>query len=189
MNDTNDELARRTFLKQSAVGAFGFAGWVAQDEPEQARYTRRMVFPFPERLGENLRQKIIIATDRKDQRPDELKGVDENEVDACNFSDWPPETMSIWEGIIVDWKNALGTVGFYASNPTVRATQLVERNTIFVDEQSDPVPLGTPFIVNGLVDCPGDLQGVTATKIPGINIKTGPGEGTGEGTADLSEKF
>ena len=218
MTDEND-IDRRSFLRQSAVGAFGLAPLVSGDgsirptlqdggggqdgggqeggngqdggsEGERPFYVRRMVFPYPERLGGNLRQKIIIMTDRKDQRPDELRGVDQNEVGQCNFSGgWPPRNLNVWEGIIVDWQNAGRVAGFFGANPTVRAEQLVERNTIFVEGQPTDIPLGTPFIVSSVDRCPGDLVGVEARKVPGIEVQTGPGVSTGEGTNDLTEQF
>ena len=204
MGDPNDtELDRRTILKKSAAalplglagvgkgGADDGDGLFAQDGPDggdgdsgdRPLLVRRMVFPYPERLGGNLRRKIVLVTDRKDTRPDQLEGVDQNEVGRCNFSgEWPPQNLNVWEGILVDWKNAGSMVGFYGSNPTVEATQLVERNTIFVEGQPSDVPLGTPFIVNSVDKCPGDLVGVETTKVPGIEIKTGPGESTGQST-------
>ncbi|NEU55804.1 hypothetical protein [Halorussus sp. MSC15.2] len=204
MNDEHDTtLDRRSFLKNSAVGAFGFAGWAARDGQdgdgqggdgqggdgqgggERPLYVRRMVFPYPERLGGDLRQKIIIMTDRKDTRPDSLEDVNVDAVDNCNFSgQWPPEQLNVWEGIIVDWANAGRMVGFFGGNPTVEATQLVERNSIFVENQPTNIPLGTTFIVNSVDKCPGDLVGVEATKVPGIEIQTGPGVSTGEATND-----
>lgn len=42
-----ENLDRRAFLRKSAVGSFGLAGWAAQDEPEKARYTRRMALDYP----------------------------------------------------------------------------------------------------------------------------------------------
>ncbi|MFC4447644.1 hypothetical protein [Halorussus aquaticus] len=195
MSDEHDtNLDRRSFLKNSAVGAFGFTGWAVQDgdgqdgengSGDRPLYVRRMVFPFPERLDGDLRRKIIIMTDRKDTRPDSLEDVNVDAVDNCNFSgDWPPAELNVWEGIIVDWKNAGRMVGFYGGNPTVEATQLVERNTIFVENQPTNIPLGTPFIVDTVDKCPGDLVGVEATKVPGIEVQTGPGESTGEATND-----
>ncbi|UPW01148.1 hypothetical protein M0R88_03360 [Halorussus gelatinilyticus] len=203
-DERNLDLDRRSFLKHSAVGAFGIggvansltAGARAQDgdgqggddggsDPETSFYGRRMVFPYPERLNADLRQQIIIMTDQKDQRPDQLKGVDQNEVDQCNFGEeWPPQNLNVWEGIIVDWKNAGRTIGFYGRNPTVEATQLVERNTIFVDALPTDIPLGTPFVVSRTDRCPGDLIGVEAIKVPGIEVQTGPGESTGESTGN-----
>ncbi|UPV75071.1 hypothetical protein M0R89_03140 [Halorussus limi] len=200
------DLDRRSFLKKSAVGAFGIGHLTAGDVAGRATardggglgqgdgqdggegedrplYGRRMVFPYPERLGGNIRQKIIIMTDRKDTRPDQLKGVDQSDIDECNFAEnWPPENINVWEGIIVDWRNAGRMVGFYGQNPTVRATQLVERNTIFVEGQPTEVPLGTPYIVSRVHQCPDDLLGVEAVKVPGIEVKTGPGVSTGEST-------
>ena len=211
MSDEDTTLDRRSFVKRSAVGAVGVAGWTADDldsrlaaqdgdgqgggdggegggeNPTGDRpfYIRRMVFPYPERLGGNLRQKIIIVTDRKDTRPDQLQGVDQNEVDQCNFGPgWPPENLNVWEGIIVDWRNVGRFTGFYGGNPTVRATQLIERNTIFVEGQPTDIPLGTPFVVSRLHQCPGDLVGVEAKKVPGIEVKTGPGVSTGESTGN-----
>ena len=219
MTDENQpQFDRRSFMKRSAVGAFGLAGWAAgdvetldapRDEKSEVNglaqgtgngtgqgtgngtgqggdrpfYIRRMVFPYPERLGRDIRQKLIIVTDRKDQRPDQLQGVDQNEVGQCNFgSGWPPANLNVWEGIIVDWRNAGRLTGFYGGNPTVRATQLVERNTIFVEGQPTDIPLGTPYIVSRVHQCPGDLVGVEARKVPGVEVKTGPGVSTGEST-------
>lgn len=175
MVDANDDLDRRTFLKKSAVGSFGFAGWAAQGEPERARSTRRIAFEEPERLSDNWRQRILLLTDRTNDDPDV------SDVDNCEFSNWPPDRLTIWEGIIVDVRDIGDVAGFFGANPTVRAEKLVERNRIFVDEQRTPVELGTPFVISGVVDCPGEYLGVTATQIPGINIKTGPGVSTGEG--------
>lgn len=97
-----------------------------------------------------------------------------SEVDACAFSSWPPERLTIWEGIVVDWENAAGDFGFglMTGQPTIRANRLVEVDRIFVDEQDTPVELGTPYIVNGVLECPGEYRGLTATKIP--DIETGP---------------
>lgn len=166
MTDRDDQLDRRSFLKQSAVGSFGFAGWTAQDEPERARYTRRMAFKYPERLGEHLRRKIVLMTDRTDDDPDV------SEIDTCEFSNWPTDDINIWEGIIVEWEGPIQ--GFFGVNPDVRAQQLVQRKKILVDDQRSPIELGTPYIINGIKQCPDDYVGVTATKIPGIDIKTGP---------------
>lgn len=174
MNDT--ELDRRAFLKQSALVPLGFAGWTAQDEPERARATRRMALKYPDRLDGGPRRKIVLLTDRTNDDPDV------SEVDACGFSNWPPDRLTIWEGIIVDWENAAADFSFSVSRglPTVRANRLVEREKIFVDEQETPVELGTAYIVSGVEECPGEYQGLTATQLPGVDIKTGPGVSTGE---------
>lgn len=192
--DTN--LDRRTLLKRGAVGAFGVVGtaatgvgasarentgWsardtesTAQDEPERSRYTRRVALPYPERLDGGPVRKILLLTDRTDDDPDV------SEVDACGFSNWPTEALTVWEGIVVDWENAVGDLGFGTSRgtPTVRANRLVEIETIYVDEQATPVELGTAYIVNGVVDCPGEFRGLTAEQLPGVQIRTGPGVST-----------
>ncbi|WP_135853830.1 hypothetical protein [Halorussus salinus] len=195
---------RRSFLKQSVVGAFGVGGATSSltggvraqdgggqggdtDEEDQdgSFYGRRMVLQYPDRLGGNVRQKLIIMTDRKDRTPDQIQGINEEAVAQCNFGDeWPPENLNIWEGILVDWKNAGRTVGFYGRNPTVRATQLVERDTIFVDAQPSDIPLGTPFVISRTNRCPDGLLGVEAIKVPGIDVKTGPGVSTDDGAGD-----
>ncbi|MFC7082451.1 hypothetical protein [Halorussus caseinilyticus] len=179
MGETDEseiDLDRRSFLKRSAVGAFGLSGVAAQQEPNRFRSTRRIAFEEPSGLSDDWRQRIILLTDRTDDDPDV------SEVDACAFSNWPTEKMTIWEGIVVDVKDLGDVAGFFGSNPTVRAEKLVERNRIFVDEQQTPVPLGTPLVVSGVVDCPEKYLGVLATQIPGIRIKTGPGVSTGEAT-------
>ncbi|WP_137284796.1 hypothetical protein [Halorussus salinisoli] len=178
MRKTNSEneidLDRRSFLKQSAVGAFGFGGVAAQQEPDRYRSTRRIAFEEPDRLSDDWRQRPLLLTDRTNDDPDV------SDVDGCAFSNWPPEKMTIWEGIVVDVKDIDDVAGFFGADPTVRAEKLVERKRIFVDEQRTPVPLGTTFVISGVVDCPGEYLGVTATQIPGIRIKTGPGVSTGE---------
>ena len=180
VNDQTLDLDRRSFLKRSAVGAFGFAGFVArdepstaQDEPSRARYTRRMAFNYPERLDASLVRKILLLTDRTNENPDV------SEVSDCEFSNWPPKRLTLWEGIIVEWEGAPQGL-FGATTPEVRAQQLVERKQIYVDEQDTPPELGTPYIVTRLETCPGDTAGVTATQIPGVNIETGPGVSTGK---------
>jgi len=195
---------RRDFLKQGVVGAFGVGGATrsltasarAQDGDGQegdgdenghdgSFYGRRMVLRYPDRLGGNVRQKLIIMTDRKDRTPDQIRGVDEDAVAQCNFGDeWPPENLNVWKGILVNWKNAGRTVGFYSRNPTVRATQLVERDTILVDAQPSDIPLGTPFVISRTTRCPGGLLGVEAIQVPGIDVKTGPGVSTDDGAGD-----
>ncbi|MFC4449633.1 hypothetical protein [Halorussus aquaticus] len=181
--DSNDSrVGRRSFLRKSAVAPIGVAGWAAQDEPERSRYTRRMALRYPERLGDEIRRKIVLLTDRTDDDPDV------SEVDTCGFSNWPPERLTVWEGILVEWEPLADAVvnfadvgelgGFFGANPEVRAEQLVERERIFVDEQDTPVDLGTPYIVNGIQECPGEFLGLTATQLPGIDIRTGPGVST-----------
>jgi hypothetical protein len=161
----------------------GDDGGSAEGYSDSSFYGRRLVFPYPERLGGDIRQKIIVMTDRKDKRPDELEGVDRNAVGECNFGDeWPPDELNVWEAILVDAENQDKVAGFFGENPTVRAEQLVERNTVFVDEQSSDVPLGTPFVVSRTDTCPGEFVGVEAAKIPSIDIKTGPGVSTGNST-------
>jgi len=189
MSDQSDtNLDRRTLLKRGAVGALGVTGMAAtgvgasaqdpdattQDEPERARYTRRIALPYPERLDGGPVRKILLLTDRTNDDPDV------SEVDACGFSNWPTEDLTIWEGIVVDWENAVGDLGFGTTGgtPTVRANRLVEIETIFVDEQATPVGLGTAYIVNGVVDCPGEYRGLTAERLPGVQIQTGPGVST-----------
>lgn len=179
MNDDTDlNLDRRTFLKRSAAVPLGVAGWAAQDDSESARVTRRMAFRRTPKLGENYRRKILLLTDRTTRNPN----VDA--VEGCDFSDWPTDALTIWEGIVFDWKNVAGTVGFYGDNPTVKSQEKVDRNTIYVDEKPSPVPLGTAYIVDSVVDCPGEFVGVTTARIPGVQIKTPPGD-TG-GTEDVS---
>lgn len=177
-DDTDPNLDRRTFLKRSAAVPLGVAGWTAQDESESARVTRRVAFRRTPELGENYRRKILLLTDRTTRDPN----VDA--VEGCGFSDWPTDALTIWEGIVFDWKNAAGTVGFYGDDPTVKAQEMAKRNTIYVDEKANPVPLGTAYIVNGVEECPGEFVGVTATQIPGVQIKT-PSDETG-GTEDIS---
>lgn len=177
MSNQDTELDRRTFLK-SAVGSVGFAGVTLQDEPSRPRYTRRIALDYPERLEGGPRRKILLMTDRTNENPDV------SEVEGCRFSNWPPEQLTIWEGIVVDWENAAGDFGpgSQSGSPTVRANRLVEIDRIFVDEQDTPVPLGTPYIVNGVQECPGEFRGLTVTKLPGINVETEPGVSTDEGT-------
>lgn len=180
MNDT--DINRRDFLKKSAVAPVGATGLLAQDgdsttqdgEPSAARVTRRIALDYPERLEGGPRQKILLMTDRVDDNPDV------SEVDGCAFSDWPPEEVGVWEGIIVDWQNEAGDFqfGFFGGNPTVTADRLVELDTIYVDEQDTPVPLGTPFIVNRILECPNEWVGLNATQLPGIDIQTPPGVST-----------
>jgi hypothetical protein len=172
MDLTNTNLDRRTFLKRSAVGSLGLAGWAAQDDSGSARITRRMAFRKSGRLDEEYVRKIVLLTDRKNENPDV------SEVAGCAFDDWPTDRLTLWEGIIVDWKNAGRSVGFYGGNPTVEATQLIERNDMYLDQKSTPVRLGTPYIIDSVTDCPGQFVGVNAAQIPSIQIKTGPGEST-----------
>lgn len=183
--DANDSaVSRRSILKKSALAPVGVAGWATQDEPSRARYTRRMALQYPERLGDEIRRKIVLLTDRTDEDPDV------SEVETCGFSNWPPDELTLWEGLLVEWEPLADAAvnfedivelgGFFGANPNVRAQQLVERQKIFVDEQETPVDLGTPYIVNGIQECPGEYLGLTATQIPGIDIKTGPGVSTGE---------
>lgn len=186
MTDANDaNIDRRAFLRKSAVGSLGIAGLSAtatratastqdgdgqggdeQDEPSRPRYGRRLAFRYPERLNSQLRRKIVLMTDRTDDDPDV------SEIDTCEFSNWPTDDINIWEGIIIEWDGAIG--GFFGTNPDVRAEQLVQRKKIFVDDQQTPIELGTPYVINSITTCPGDYVGVTAIKIPGIDIKTGP---------------
>lgn len=166
---TNTKFDRRELLKKSALVSTGLAGWARQDEPERARYTRRMALRYPERLDGGPRRKILLLTDRTDDDPDV------SEVETCNFANWPPDELTIWEGIIVDWENATADFGFSIAGgkPTVRANRLVKREKIFVDEQKSPVELGTSYIVNGVEGCPGEYRGLRVTQLPRINIKTG----------------
>lgn len=182
MNASDSNVSRREILKKGALLPAGLAGWATQDEPERARATRRMALKYPERLGDQIRRKLILLTDRTQDDPDV------SEVDACAFSNWPPDRLTIWEGILIEWEpvadavsnfgDIVETGGFFGVNPNVRAQQLVEREKIFVDEQQTPVELGTPYIVSGIEDCPGEYLGLTATQIPGIDIRTGPGVST-----------
>lgn len=166
---TGQKLHRRAFLKKSGILTLGFAGWARQDEPQRARSTRRIALKYPERLDGGPRRKIILLTDRTKDDPDV------SEVDTCEFSNWPPDNLTVWEGIIVDWESATADFGFSLARgkPTIRANRLIKLEKIYVDEQETPVPLGTPYIVSGVEKCPGEFQGLTATQIPGINIKTG----------------
>lgn len=184
MARNDSTISRREVLKKSALVPAGATGWFAQDEPERPRYTRRMALQYPEqRLPGEIRRKILLLTDRTDDDPDV------SEVETCGFSNWPPERLTIWEGILVEWEPLADAVvnfedvvelgGFFGANPNVRAEQLVERQKIFVDEQETPVGLGTPYIVNGVQECPGDYLGLTATRIRGIDIRTGSGVSTG----------
>ena len=208
-NETDERLDRRTFLQKSAVGSLGVAGWAAQDGgngqsdgsgdgqgggdgTERPLYERRFVFPYPEVFGPkqepkesgdpsgDLLQKIIIVTDRKDTNPDQLD-ISEEELINCNFGDWAKDKqLQEWEAIIVDWKNAGQLLGAFEDTKRVQATQLVELSSLVANPRPDPVPLGTTFIINSVTKCPGDIVGVTAQKVPGIRIVTGPGESTGE---------
>ena len=171
-SDSDADLDRRTFLKRSAVGSLGFAGWAAQDGSDSARITRRMTFRKSGRLDEEYVRKIVLLTDRKNENPDV------SEVADCTFDDWPTDRLTLWEGIIVDWKNAGRSIGFYGGNPTVEATQLIERNDMYLDQKSTPVRLGTAYIIDSVTDCPGEFVGVNAVQLPGIQIETGPGEST-----------
>jgi hypothetical protein len=174
MTDTDPTFDRRTVLKKSAAVPLGLTGWLAQDEPDRPRSTRRMALRYPDRLDGGPRGKIVLLTDRTDDDPEVT------EVAGCGFANWPPDRLTVWEGIVVDWANAAGDFGFGAvrGEPTVRANRLVERETIFVDEQGTPVELGTAFVVSGVSECPGAYQGLTATQLPGVQIRTGPGVST-----------
>lgn len=88
--------------------------------------------------------------------------------------------MSEWEAIIVDWKNTIQVFGSFTATPTVQAEQLVEISSLIAKPRPNPIPLGTPFIITGVQTCRGDFVGVTAEKVPGVQIATGPGESTGE---------
>jgi hypothetical protein len=135
--EVDANLDRRTLLKRSAVGSLGVAGWAAQDDPPTARITRRMAFRKSGRLDEEYVRKIVLLTDRKDENPDV------SEVAGCEFDDWPTDRLTVWEGIVVDWQNAGRSVGFFGGNPTVEATQLIERNDVYLDQKPTPVRLGT----------------------------------------------
>ncbi len=174
MHDT--DIDRREFLKKSAVAPVGLAGVLAQDEPSAARTARRVVLDYPERLEGGPRQKILLMTDRDEEDPDV------SEVAGCAFADWPPTDVGVWEGIIVDWESAAGDLRsmFSGARPVVRANRLIELDTIYVDEQDSPVPLGTPFVANRVEECPGEWIGLNATQIPGVEIRTGPGVSTDE---------
>lgn len=165
---TDTHLSRRAFLKNSAIIPIGVAGGVGQDEPERARATRRMALKYPEQLDGDPRRKIVLLTDRTSDDPDV------SEVDTCRFSNWPPDRLAIWEGIIMDWENAAADVSFSITrgDPTIRANRLIKREKIFVDEQDTPVELGTPYIVSGIEECPGEYHGLSVTQLPGLNIKT-----------------
>ncbi len=156
------------------MGPLGLAGWFAQDEPDRSRSTRRLALRYPERLDGGPRGKILLLTDRTNDDPDA------SEVDGCALSNWPPDRLTVWEGILVDWTNAAGDLGASSVRglPAVRANRLVERNTIFVDEQRTPVELGTAYIVDGVASCPGEYRGLTATQLPGVQIRTGQGVST-----------
>lgn len=186
--DGTDDLDRRTFLKRSAVGSFGFGGltaldgWNRQDgdDGNGPGYVRRIAFPYPEQLDGDLVRKLFLMTDRKEVDPQTLEDANLDAARSCDFVDWPPDDFNVWEGIIVEWSTpgeALG--GFFGVNPDVRAQQLIEQNTVFVEDRESDVPLGTPFIINNVVECPDDYVGVTATQLPGVDIKTGPGVSTG----------
>lgn len=186
MTDTNHGLDRRTFLKRSAAGSIGVAGLGARrrqagDEGDRQPYVRRMAFPDPERLGGELRDKIFLMTDRKEVDPQSLADANLDAAKACGFDDWPPDRLNVWEGIVVEWARPVDAIrGFFGLNRDVRAQQLVEQNTVFVEDREADIPLGTPFIVSNVVDCPDDYVGVTAVQLPGVDIRTGPGVGTGE---------
>ena len=159
-------------MKRSAAVPLGFAGWRPQDDSESARITRRIAFRKSGRLDEEYIRNITILTDREDTTPDT------STVDECTFSDWPTDELSRWDGIIVDWENAGRSVGFYGGNPTVKAIQLIERNSLYLDEKPGEVQLGTPYVIDSVTECPGEFIGVNATQVPGIEIRTGPGEST-----------
>lgn len=167
MSDQQTTLDRRSFLKRSAVAPLGL-GVGLRNRSQSARFSRRIAFRRPDQLSDDYSRRILLLTDRTNENPDV------SEVEACAFSNWPTENLTIWEGIVVDAKNPDEIVGLFGQNPTIRAQKLVERKRIFVDERRSPVELGTPFIISDTVDCPGEWIGVEAAQLPGINIKTGP---------------
>lgn len=160
------DITRRAVLKQSAVGPLGLAALAAQDEPSRARVNRRMAFREPASLSDDYVRRVILLTDRHRESPD-MAGVAD-----CAFSNWPPDRLTLWEGLIVEWQNR-GFGEILTADPEVRAERLVETR-IVVDEQETPIELGTPFIVGERIECPGEYVGVNASEVPGLRIKTPP---------------
>lgn len=193
----DSQFSRRRFLKHSAVGALGLAGFGARQDggggddgggdDSQALVSRRFAFNYPERLGQrgsgnpvnDLPQKILLVTDRKDEAPDQAN-IDADAVAGC-IDDWSAGELQEWEAIIVEWRNPASAFVGGGVPKRVRATQLVEVDSVVTNPREDPIELGTPFIIRSAQDCPGDIVGVTASQIPGVKISTGPGVSTGEG--------
>ena len=124
-----------------------------------------MAFPRVEALSDEYVGRIVLLTDRTNEEPDRSAVAD------CSFSSWPPDDITLWEGIVVEWRNRGGT-DILTGGPQVRAERLAQRQRIFVPDGAVSIELGTPFIINAKVDCPGEFVGVTATRVPGIRIIT-----------------
>lgn len=118
------------------------------------------MFNYPERLGPqdepqeqydptgDLLQRIILVTDRQDRYPDELD-IDEDEVANC-ISGRSADELSEWEAIIVDWQNTTQLLTPVGVPERVRAEQWVELRSLVANPREGPIPLGTPFIIQGV---------------------------------------
>ncbi len=172
--DVIPDIDRREFLGRGAVTLLGIAGLAgsagAQDEPTRSRLTRRMAFDEPATLSDDYVSRIVLLTDRMEPDPDMPP------VAECAFSNWPPEELGLWEGLVIEWQNE-GFGELLTDSKEVRAEKMVELR-IVVDEQASPAELGTPFIVGGRVECPEGYVGVETNEVPGLRIKTGPGVST-----------
>lgn len=158
---------RREFLRTIGVAPVGFAATAAQDEPSRPRVTRRMAFEEPAKLSDDYVRRVVLLTDRMpDEQPD-MPALRE-----CSFSNWPPDELLVWEGLVIEWQNE-GFGEILTGNAQVRAERMAELR-IVVDEQEEPVELGTPFIVNNRIECPEGYVGVTASEVPGLRITTPP---------------
>ncbi|WP_227353772.1 hypothetical protein [Haladaptatus salinisoli] len=168
-------LDRRRFLRLagSSVGLAGIAG--SGTAQRLNRTNRRMVFRDTPKLSDAYLNRIVLVTERSDARDPNVPPVG-----RCGFGDpWPPENVDVYQGIIVEWRNE-DTAGFFGTNPTVRAQKLVRRE-LYVERRETPVELGTTFVIGNVVRCPSELVGVEANQIPGIRIRTGPGNESGVG--------
>ncbi len=162
------ELNRRRFLRR-AGSSFGLVGAVGVGSANQLnRLNRRMVFEDPPELSEEYLNRIVIVTDKSE--PD----TNVPSVDGCGFGDpWPPETVDVFDGLVVEWRNR-DTARFLGTDRRVQAQKLVRRD-LYVERRDPAVEIGTPFVVNNVVRCPGGLVGVEANQVPGIRIETESG--------------
>ena len=139
---------RRTFLERTgAIAGVGLGFGALQDDEEQQvkrKFALERVarFETDEPTDDYVGRGLLVTTKAN------VEGSPEG-VGDCGFPDWSPERFVKYQVLLFDVNQGV-----------------ITESRAFIAEGSDPIPTGTPFIINKQVPCSGRYVGVECEHVP-----------------------
>ena len=157
MDGSNDheptQLYRRTFVRRGMAGALG-VGLLGQNDSQQdngegeAQIRRKFLlqrvarFEQDEPANDYVGRGLLVTTKAN------VESQPKGEFD-CEFPDWDPESFVKYQVLLFDLNQGV-----------------ITESRAFISESSDPIPAGTPYLINVEVPCSGRYVGVEGEHIP-----------------------